>query len=423
MSVRVVVGLQWGDEGKGKVVDYLAERADVVARYQGGANAGHTVQVDDDSYVFHLIPSGILHPGKTCVIGNGVVLDPECLIREILYLEDRGVDVRNRLHVSHAAHLVLPIHCVLDRLYESSPESPSIGTTGRGIGPAYSDKAGRVGVRMVDLLDAGTLEAKLAALLARHAPTLARSAEEVPGVSDLLGMCNGYREHLASLVTDVSAIVNEAIDAQRAVLLEGAQGTLLDVDHGTYPYVTSSSTAAGAAAAGCGIGPTRIDTVIGVAKAYTTRVGEGPFPTEIGGAQADELRRAGNEVGATTGRPRRCGWFDLPAVRRAVRVNDVAELIITKVDVLDGLEAVRVCVGYRTSGGVRNEFPMEPWLLGDCRPIYREFKGWVSDKRKPSGERLPMEARSFLRFISEELGVPIRWVSAGVGRRDMIRFT
>jgi len=422
MSVRVIVGLQWGDEGKGKIVDVLAESADFIVRYQGGANAGHSVQVDGRSYVFHLIPSGILHSGKICAIGNGVVVDPECLIEEITGLEEQGVDVRSRLRISNAAHLVLPIHRLLDRLYESSEESPRIGTTGRGIGPTYSDRAGRVGIRMIDLLNPESLEGKLAALMARHRPALRDGSEECPDVPDLLDLCRGYREYLAPLMTDVPSILNDALDDGKSVLLEGAQGTLLDVDHGTYPFVTSSNTTAGAASVGSGIGPSRIDAVLGVAKAYTTRVGEGPFPTEIDGREAEALRRIGHEYGATTGRPRRCGWFDLPAVRRAVRLNDVSELVITKMDVLDGFSKVKVCVGYRTPDGVRNVFPMEPWLLDDCSPLYREFEGWAGGEAGAGSGCLPDQARRFLRFISDELHVPIRHVSAGVARRDMISF-
>jgi len=422
MSVRVVVGLQWGDEGKGKIVDGLSRDADLIARYQGGANAGHTVCVEGRAYVFHLVPSGILHPGKTCLIGNGVVVDPESLIREITEVESRGVAVRERLRVSHAAHLVLPVHRFLDLRYETSKDSIKIGTTGRGIGPAYSDKAGRVGIRMVDLLDPTGLEAKMKGLLARHAPALAGESKDLPALPALLDLCRGYRTQLAPLIGDISSILNRAIDDGKSVLLEGAQGTLLDVDHGTYPYVTSSNTTAGAAAAGCGIGPTKIDKVIGIAKAYTTRVGEGPFPTEMEGPEAEEIRRAGHEYGATTGRPRRCGWFDLPAVCRAVQLNGVSELVITKIDVLDGLEKVRVCVGYRTSDGVRNEVPMEPWLWDDCRPLYREFKGWGRGREGATSGRLPAAARRFLEFLSEELETPIRQVSAGVGRGDMIRF-
>ncbi|MCK4547397.1 MAG: adenylosuccinate synthase [Candidatus Eisenbacteria sp.] len=418
MSVRVVVGLQWGDEGKGKVVDYLARDADYIVRYQGGANAGHTVKVEDRIYVFHLIPSGILHPSGICVIGNGVVVDPESLVEEIAGLESQGIDVCGRLRISHAAHLVLPVHRLLDQLYESSRDAPRIGTTGRGIGPAYSDKAGRVGIRMVDLLDEKSLEAKLTALLGRHRAVLAGAPNSPPGVSDLLQLCRGYHERLAPLISDVSAIINRAIDQGKSVLLEGAQGAHLDVDHGTYPYVTSSSTVAGGAPPGCGIGPARITGVIGIAKAYTTRVGEGPFPTELEGPEARHLKEKGREFGATTGRPRRCGWFDLLAVRRSAMINGVSELVITKIDVLDGLPSLKICVGYRTGDGLREQFPMEPWFLQDCQPLYREFDGWGPGET--SGGRLPSNARKYLDFISGELDIPIRLVSAGMGRADVI---
>lgn len=421
MGVRVVVGLQWGDEGKGKVVDWLAEEADLISRYQGGANAGHTVQADGRTSVFHLIPCGILHPGKVCAIGNGVVIDPECLIREMGDLERRGVQVRDRLFVSHAAHLVLPLHRILDGLWESSRYASPIGTTGRGIGPAYSDKAGRVGIRMVDLLDESSLGTKIGALVERHEKSLAPSSEPPIHLSEYVSACGEYRRHLAPLIADVSGLVNDAIDRGDSVLLEGAQGTLLDLDHGTYPYVTSSNPVAGAAGAGCGIGPTRITDVVGVVKAYTTRVGEGPFPTEIVGPEGDLLRRAGGEFGATTGRPRRCGWLDLVAVRRSARINHVSELIVTKLDVLDGLLSVHVCVDYRTPEGVLHDLPMEPWLLEKCEPVYREFEGWEKTVGGAPERGLPDAARRFLDFIASEIGVPIRMVSAGTGRRDMIR--
>jgi len=419
MSVRVVVGLQWGDEGKGKVVDWLAEEADLVVRYQGGANAGHTVQVGGETYVFHLIPSGILHSAKVCVIGNGTVVDPETLVREIEDLERRGVRVRGRLHVSHAAHMVLPVHRAVDHLWESSPGAPRIGTTGRGIGPTYADKAARVGIRMGDLLDARELESKLRVLLARHAGTFAERGEAPPVLATLLEACGRYRECLGPLVADTASIVNAAIDRGQLVLLEGAQGTLLDVDHGTYPYVTSSSPVAGAAGGGSGIGPTRITEVIGVAKAYTTRVGEGPFPTEISGPEGEALQKAGNEFGATTGRPRRCGWLDLVALRRAAMINHVSEVIVTKLDVLAGLPEVRVCVEYQTPAGTGG-FPMEPHLLERCEPVYRTFEGWRETQPHAEDRSLPPQASRFLAFVASEIGAPIRRVSAGVGRQDMI---
>jgi adenylosuccinate synthase len=423
MSVLAVVGLQWGDEGKGKVVDYLASSAHLVVRCQGGANAGHTVHVDGRTYVFHLVPSGILHPGTVGCIGNGAVVDPEALVREITELESQGVEVRGRLRVSHAAHLVLPLHRLLDAWYEAAPQGPTLGTTGRGIGPAYADKAGRVGLRVADLLDDRTLAAKLGALLERHRPVLGEHPGEAPGLGELLEGCRAVRDRLAPLVSDVPRLVNDAIDRGESVILEGAQGALLDLDHGTYPYVTSSSTAAGGLGAGCGVGPTRISSVIGVVKVYTTRVGSGPFPTEIEGPEADSLREKGHEFGATTGRPRRCGWFDLVAVRRAALVSHVAELVFTKVDVLGGLSRVRACTAYETRDGLRREYPMEPWLLEDARPVYRDFEGWASGPGGTSSGRLPAPAERYLRFLSSELRIPVRLVSSGAARQSMIAFS
>jgi adenylosuccinate synthase len=416
--VVVVVGAQWGDEGKGKLVDVLAERADWVVRYQGGANAGHTVDLGDRSFVLHQIPSGILHPGVRCAIGNGVVLDPDTLFDEIDGLVKAGVDVEGRLYVSERAHLVLPYHKLVD---SESASSKAIGTTGRGIGPAYEDKVARRGVRVLDLRH----PEKLREIVAKGAETaqarLARyGSDRTIDVDAVVAQLERISQRLLPLAEDVGLTVHRAIKAQAAVLLEGAQGSLLDIDHGTYPFVTSSSTTAGGAAIGVGIGPTAIDRVLGVVKAYTTRVGNGPLPTEFAEPLQSEVRKLGNEFGATTGRPRRCGWFDAIVVKYATRVNGLSDLAVTKLDVLDTLDQLEICVGYEIDGELHDEFPSDLLALEHAVPKYEVFDGW---KRSTADARslndLPIEARRYLDRIESLVETPITYVSVGT-RRDQI---
>ncbi len=414
----VVVGAQWGDEGKGKLVDVLAERADWVVRYQGGANAGHTVHIGETSFVLHQIPSGILHPGVRCAIGNGVVLDPDTLFHEIDELVQDGVDVEGRLYVSERAHLVLPYH---KRLDAESAASKAIGTTGRGIGPAYEDKVARRGVRVLDLRHPARLRPLVEAGVAHANAQLARfgSSTQV-AVDDTIALLERLAPRLLALAEDVGLCVHRAMQGGAAVLLEGAQGSLLDVDHGTYPYVTSSSTTSGGAAIGVGIAPTAIDAVLGVVKAYTTRVGNGPLPTEIGGALGEEVRRLGNEFGATTGRARRCGWFDALVVRYATRVNGLSGLAVTKLDVLDTIDRIALCTGYEVDGEVYTEFPGDVDALERAVPRYEWFDGWrCSTAEARTLEALPRAAREYLDRIEALVEAPIRFVSVGT-RRDQI---
>ncbi len=414
----VIVGAQWGDEGKGKLVDVLAERADWVVRYQGGANAGHTVHVGDESTVLHQVPSGILHPGVRCAIGNGVVLDPESMFEEVDALVKNGVDVEGRLYLSDRAHLVMPYHKLVDK---ESAASKAIGTTGRGIGPAYEDKVARRGVRVLDLRN----PARLKALVdrgtdhANHILSGFGSAKRADAAFTLAAL-EKIAPRLLSIAEDVGLAVHRAQKQGAAVLLEGAQGSLLDVDHGTYPFVTSSSTTAGGAAIGVGIGPRTIDAAIGVVKAYTTRVGGGPMPTELTDATGEELRRIGNEFGATTGRPRRCGWFDAVVVRYAVRVNGLTGLAITKLDVLDSFDRIALCTGYRIGGEVVTEFPGDLAELEQVEPVYEWFAGW---KQPTTAARsladLPKAARTYLDRLVELVECRAQYVSVGT-RRDQI---
>jgi len=414
----VVVGAQWGDEGKGKLVDVLAERADWVVRYQGGANAGHTVHIGETSFVLHQIPSGILHPGVRCAIGNGVVLDPDTLFHEIDELVQDGVDVEGRLYVSERAHLVLPYHKLVDA---ESAASKAIGTTGRGIGPAYEDKIARRGVRVLDLRHPARLRELVEAGAAHANAQLGRfGSEKRVDVDETVELLERLAPRLLPLAEDVGLVMHRAIKGDAAVLLEGAQGSLLDIDHGTYPYVTSSSTTSGGAAIGVGIAPTEIDAVLGVVKAYTTRVGNGPLPTEMKGELGDEVRRLGNEFGATTGRARRCGWFDAVVVRFATRVNGLTGLAVTKLDVLDTLGRIALCTGYEVDGQLYTEFPGDMDMLERAAPRYEWFEGWrrsTSDARRL--EDLPTEARRYLDRIESLVEAPIQFVSVGT-RRDQI---
>jgi adenylosuccinate synthase len=413
----VVVGAQWGDEGKGKLVDVIAERADWVVRYQGGANAGHTVHIGEKSFVLHQVPSGILQPGVRCAIGNGVVLDVETLFSEIDELVSDGIDVEGRLYVSDRAHLVLPYHKLVDGQSSASKE---IGTTGRGIGPAYEDKYGRRGIRVLDLRNPERLRKLVERGVAHANMQLAISGSAKAAVDDTLAVLERFRTRLLSIADDVGLKIHRAISGGAAVLLEGAQGSLLDIDHGTYPYVTSSSTTSGGAATGVGIAPSELDSVIGVVKAYTTRVGNGPLPTELEEPLATEVRTLGNEFGATTGRPRRCGWFDGVVVRYAARINGLTDLAVTKLDVLDTLDRIGLCTGYEADGEMYEEFPGDLSLLDRAVPRYEWYPGWESstgEARKLS--ELPTAARRYLDRIEALVETPITYVSVGT-RRDQI---
>jgi adenylosuccinate synthase len=417
----VIVGSQWGDEGKGKIVDVLAERVDIVARYQGGANAGHTVHVGDDEFVLHQIPSGILHPERRCLLGNGVVLDPFQFFEEMDALMERGIDAEARVGVSARAHLLLPYHKMLDRAAEERRGVGKIGTTGRGIGPAYEDKVARQGIRVADLRDGERAQTSLRAAAERVSERLAsQGSSERVDPERLIEDVFAIRERLLGLATETGREIQDALRGGKRVLLEGAQGALLDVDHGTYPFVTSSNTTAGGAAIGVGIGPTAIDAVVGVVKAYTTRVGSGPLPTELPSPMQEHVRELGGEYGATTGRPRRCGWFDAVVVRYAARVNGLTGLAVTKLDVLDTLPEIQIATAYRAGGETLDEFPGDLGLLDEAEPIYETLPGWqTSTTHARRWDDLPQAARTYLRRLEELTGAPIWFVSVGT-RRDQI---
>ncbi|MSQ59479.1 MAG: adenylosuccinate synthase [Betaproteobacteria bacterium] len=418
----VVIGTQWGDEGKGKVVDWLTDHADVVVRFQGGHNAGHTLVIGGQKTVLHLIPSGILRPGVACVIGNGVVLSPEALIEELTTLEQANVEVSGRVTISEACPLILPYHAVLDRAREAAKGEAKIGTTGRGIGPAYEDKVARRAIRVQDLFHRERLAAKLGEVLDYHNFVLQRYFHAEPvDFHKTLEETLGFVERLRPMVGDVSSLLHEAQRQGKRLLFEGAQGTLLDVDHGTYPYVTSSNCVAGAAAAGCGVGPQALHYVLGITKAYTTRVGSGPFPTELDDAIGTQIRVRGKEFGATTGRPRRCGWFDAAALRRSIQINGVSGLCVTKLDVLDGMEALRIGVGYEANGNTYQLPPVGAEALEECTPIYEEIPGWTdSTVGVKEYSKLPAPARHYLKRLEEVCGVPIDLISTGPDRDETI---
>ncbi len=417
MGAVVVVGAQWGDEGKGKVVDLLSARAEVVARYAGGANAGHTLVVGGKKLVTHLLPSGVLQPAARCILGAGMVIVPETLLEEIVACEALGLDVRSRLVVSPRAHVTFPFQAGIDRAANLGPRS--LGTTGRGIGPTYSDKAARLGVRLGDLCDTQRAPEGVRALVEAWSVRAQAAGMPAPTVEGALEWAAGWVGEIAPLLGDASRLVNEAIVAGRRVLLEGAQGTLLDLDHGTYPFVTSSNTVAGGACTGLGIGPTRISEVVGITKAYCTRVGNGPFPTELHGEPGERLRVAGGEYGATTGRPRRCGWIDLPALRYAARINGMTALAMTKIDVLAGLGDVSLCVGYRVHGELTEDFPIDD--LGRAEPVWETVPGWdpsVANARTEAD--LPAAVRAFIARVEAHVGVPVAMASVGADREATV---
>ena len=416
----IVVGAQWGDEGKGKVIDMLTEKTDLVVRFQGGNNAGHTVVVGGQEFVMHLVPSGILHSGKYCIIGNGVVVDPAALIEEIDSLKSRGIEVDKNLGISDQAHLIFPYHKALDKLRESRVGPGKIGTTGRGIGPCYTDKAARVGIRIADLLDPEVFQRKLQLNVEEKNALFTKQYDAPPFSFDQIhsDYCR-YRDRIARHVINVPVVLNRALADGKSILFEGAQGTWLDIDHGTYPYVTSSNATAGGACVGTGVGPTRIDQVIGVVKAYTTRVGEGPFPTEFPPPLMEQIRAKGKEFGATTARPRRCGWFDAVLVRHAIRINGITEIAVTKLDVLDDSPRVKICASYRWRDSVLEVPPavIERWK--DLEPVYEEHPGWLTDTSQAACfEDLPPQARRYLKRLEELLRVKILIVSVGSKREQ-----
>ncbi|MFQ5926139.1 MAG: adenylosuccinate synthase [Terriglobia bacterium] len=422
MQTLVVVGAQWGDEGKGKVVDALAASFDVVARYQGGHNAGHTVVVDGRKLVLQLVPCGILRPDKWAVIGNGVVLDPAALLSELETLARLGIPSTGRLFISNRAHLIFPFHRELEMAAEAARGAQKIGTTSRGVGPAYEDKMGRHGLRVGELLDSEGFEQKLCRLL-EEKTTLAqrRFGHTLAGCDRLVEQYREYARCLAPYVTDVRALLIQAHRAGKRILCEGAQGTMLDVDHGTYPYVTSSSAAAGGACTGLGLPPTAIDAVLGVTKAYTTRVGSGPFATEVRGTQADALRERGDEYGAVTGRPRRCGWLDLMVLRYSAQLNGLTALAVTKLDVLDPLAEIPLCVGYRYRGSPVTEMPAEADRLAAVEPVYETRPGWQTSTRGLTAyDQLPQQARDYLQFVADAVGIEIGFISTGPQREETI---
>ncbi|OLO13019.1 adenylosuccinate synthase [Chromohalobacter japonicus] len=418
----VVLGTQWGDEGKGKVVDLLTESAATVVRFQGGHNAGHTLVIDGEKTVLHLIPSGVLRADKTCVIGNGVVLSPEALMEEIRELEAKDVPVRERLRLSPACPLILPYHVRLDQAREKARGVAKIGTTGRGIGPAYEDKVARRGLRLGDILHRERFASKLGEVLDYHNFVLTQYHNESPvDFQQVLDQAMEMAEELRPMVCDTVSLVHQMRKAGDNILFEGAQGSLLDIDHGTYPYVTSSNTTAGGTATGSGVGPLYLDYVLGITKAYTTRVGSGPFPTEIFDEFGRHLAEKGHEFGATTGRARRCGWFDAVALRHAVQINSVSGLCLTKLDVLDGLENIRVCVGYRSKDGATIDNPVDSEGYEVIEPLYQDLPGWsASTLGIKSIEDLPNNARAYISFLEEQTGVPIDIISTGPDRNETI---
>ncbi|MFA9556265.1 adenylosuccinate synthase [Evansella sp. AB-rgal1] len=419
MPSVVVVGTQWGDEGKGKITDYLSERAELVARYQGGNNAGHTIVFNGKKYKLHLIPSGIFNGDKICVIGNGMVIEPKALVEELKYLHDHGVNTSN-LRISNRAHVILPYHLKLDAVEEDSKGANKIGTTRKGIGPAYMDKAARVGIRISDLLDKETFEEKLEYNL-KEKNRMFEKFYEIEGFKkeDILDEYYEYGQQIAKYVTDTSVVLNDALDEGKRVLFEGAQGVMLDIDQGTYPFVTSSNPIAGGVTIGSGVGPSRINHVVGVSKAYTTRVGDGPFPTELQNEIGDRIREVGNEYGTTTGRPRRVGWFDSVVVRHARRVSGITDLSLNSIDVLTGIDTLKICVAYKYRGEVIEEFPASLKVLSECEPVYEELPGWTEDiTGVKSLHDLPKNALYYVERISQLTGIPLTIFSVGPDRNQ-----
>lgn len=420
MACVVIIGTQWGDEGKGKIVDLLTRHADFVVRFQGGNNAGHTIVLKGEKFIFHLIPSGILYRGKKCIIGNGVVLDPEVLLEEIKELKERGYfKDDHQLMISEEAHLIFPYHRKIDVAREKIFK---IGTTGRGIGPAYEDKVARCGIRVIDLMDEEVFREKLEANLLQKNTYLVEVLKEEPfRFSEIFDSYLCFRDRLKKYIKDTTLILHEALDRGKHILFEGAQGTLLDLDHGTYPFVTASNTVAGNVCAGAGIPPTKIDTILGVAKAYTTRVGEGPFPTELKDEVGERIRQRGGEYGATTGRPRRCGWFDAVIVHHSIRINGIREIALTKMDVLNDFEKIKICVGYQIDGKVFYHVPSNLRIWQSAKPIYEEMEGWKGEIRGAKQYKdLPLNARRYIKRIEELVQAKVTMISVGSEREETI---
>lgn len=417
MTSVVVVGTQWGDEGKGKITDFLSKQADAIARYSGGDNAGHTIQFEGETYKLHLIPSGIFYSDKTSVMGNGMVINPQSLVKELTGLQDRGIDTSN-LRISNRAHVILPYHVYQDKVDEESRGDAKIGTTCKGIGPCYTDKVQRMGIRVADLLDKEVFEQKLRSNLEMKNRLFTKFYEvDALNFDDMFEQFYEYGQQIAKYVTDTSKVLNDVIDSEGKVLFEGAQGVLLDVDHGTYPYVTSSNPVAGGVTTGTGIGPSAVTRVIGVSKAYTSRVGDGPFPTELFDEVGHQIREVGREYGTTTGRPRRVGWFDSVVVRHSRRVSGITDLALNSIDVLTGLDTVKICVAYDYNGERITEYPANNHIIEDCKPIYEELPGWEEDITGVRRlEDLPENAQNYVKRVSELTGISIATFSVGPDR-------
>ncbi len=422
MSNVIVIGAQWGDEGKGKIIDILTKHADYVVRFQGGNNAGHTVVVDNEEIILHLVPSGILHKNKTCIIGNGVVIDPQALLSEIDYIKAKKINLSNNLRISEGAHVIFPYHKILDRLREEKFRKIKIGTTGRGIGPCYTDKFARGGIKIADLLNKRIFKEKLECNIAEKNAIFSKVYKYKKfSFKEIYGQYLDYAKRIKPYVCNCSLVLNKAIKDKKNILFEGAQGTLLDVDHGTYPFVTSSNSTAGGACVGSGIGPTKIDKVIGIVKAYTTRVGEGPFPTEFSPRLMQKIRKRGKEFGATTGRPRRCGWFDAVIVKHAVAINGMDSIAVTKLDVLDLMPLLKICVRYKYKRKIYDSFPADIEVLWKAKPVYEEMPGWLkSTAGIEKFSDLPKNARKYLNRISQLLKTKVEIVSIGSGRNQTL---
>ena len=422
MANTCVIGLQWGDEGKGKIIDILAKDYDIIVRYQGGGNAGHTLIIGDEKFIFHLIPSGILHPDKKCVIGNGIVFDPRLFLDEVAGLSKRNISVNGNLFVSDRAHVVFPYHKKLDLLIEKQKGNSMIGTTGRGIGPCYTDKVARDGIRVAELLHKEHFKEKLKKTVEEKNRLFVDLYKDEPvSWEEIYEEYCVYAEKISPFVCDTVDLMAKAIDDNKKILFEGAQGALLDVDFGTYPYTTSSNASAGGVSPGIGVSPKQIHDIIGITKAYATRVGSGPFPTEIDGEQGEHIRKKGGEFGSTTGRPRRCGWFDAVAIRHSVRISGVDSLIVTKLDVLDDQETIRICTGYKNDKKVYHNFPADLDVLENCEPIYEEVSGWMEDTSNVRDVKdLPGKAMDYIRKIEEIIGLKVKMVSVGPERLQIV---
>ncbi len=422
MANTCVIGLQWGDEGKGKIIDILAKDYDIIARYQGGGNAGHTLIIGDEKFIFHLIPSGILHQDKKCVIGNGIVFDPKLFLEEIEGLAKKNIDVTGNLFISDRAHVVFPYHKKLDLLQEKQKGNSMIGTTGRGIGPCYTDKISRDGIRVAELLDKEHFKDKLQKTVEEKNRIFVKLYDDEPvSWEEIYEEYCRYADKIAPFVCDTVDLMARAINDNKSILFEGAQGALLDVDFGTYPFTTSSNTTSGGISSGIGVSPKQIHNIIGITKAYTTRVGSGPFPTEVDGEEGEHIRKKGGEFGSTTGRPRRCGWFDAVAIQHSVRISGVDSLIVTKLDVLDDQKTIKVCTGYKYNETLYNTFPADIDILNNCEPVYEEVPGWNADTTSiRSVENLPEKARDYIKTIEEIVGVKVKMISVGPERSQII---